>query len=202
MRQAQLFFAVSALLVTVLAAGPSEAKPQPRAKAQKEQAPPEPARHHIDQNDLKAIETAPISLKAAIEAAEAKTGGKVVDISFNAAAGASKYEATLVKEQSILRATIDAGSGAVEQLPARKSKANEDAINEARALQPDIAGLAQMVGALEEQHGAKAVEADVQLLGDFVIYDMQMAKNGAAERVAIEARSGRPIANPRALENQ
>jgi uncharacterized membrane protein YkoI len=202
MKQAQFFFAVSALVVPFLVAGSAQAKPQPRAKAQKEQPAPEPARHQVNQDDLKSIETVPVSLKAAIEAAEAKTGAKVVDISFVADPVPSKYEATLVKDQSILRARIDAGSGAVDQLPSRKSKTDEDAINEARALQPDVASLAQMVAVLEEQHGAKAVEADVQLFGDYVIYDLQMAKNGAPERVAIEAKSGRPIGNPRALDPQ
>ncbi|MDB5364924.1 MAG: hypothetical protein JWM77_851 [Rhodospirillales bacterium] len=197
MRQAQYFFAVSALL---LLAGSAEAKPQPHATAEPAA---EPVRHQISQDDLKSIETVPVSLKAAIEAAEAKTGGTVVDISFVADPATSKYEATLVKDQSILRARIDAGSGAVDQLPSRKSEMDDDAINQARALQPDLASLAQIVAVLEEQRGAKAVEADVKLFGDYVIYDMQMAKNGAPERVAmIEAKSGRPIGNPRALDPQ
>jgi uncharacterized membrane protein YkoI len=199
MKQAQFILAVSALVApSFLLTQPAIAKP--KAKAHKEQAAPEPARHQIDEKDLKAIESVPVPLKQAIETAESKTGAKLVDIAFDADTG--KYDAVLVKDQSIIRAKIDANSGAVEQQPARKSKDDKEAIQEAKALQGDFATLPAMIGAVEEQHGgAKTVEADVQLFGDFVIYDMHLAKNGAGERVAIEAKSGRPIANPRALES-
>lgn len=198
MRQPQFLLAVSALVVPVALAAAAHAKPAPH-KAQKQQEAAEPARHKIDQDDLKSIDTAQVSLKAAIEAAETKIGGKVVDITFDADPAKSKYDAVLVKDEAVVRATIDAASGAVEQQKPRKSSGDKEIVQEAKALQPDANSLPAMIASLEEQHGARTVEADVQLVGDFVIYDLQMAKDGRAERVAVEAKSGRPIANPRAL---
>jgi uncharacterized membrane protein YkoI len=201
MKHAYLRTAVCAGLVSLLVAGAAEAKPRPTPKQTKE-AVTEVERHKIGAEDLKAAATLPVGLPAAIAAAEEKTGGKLVDIVLDATAkGGAAYAATLVKGDDVVRANVDATSAAVQPLPARKSKSDRETVEKARALTDGVTDLKQMVGTVEEQHGgAKAVEAEILLVSGYVIYDMQLANNGAAERVAIEARSGRPIGNPRALD--
>jgi uncharacterized membrane protein YkoI len=146
------------------------------------------------------------SLSHAVQALESKTGGKVLEVRLSDEPGDPAFDAVIVKGDDLLYMHIAAPSDAVtsieiKQLPewmvGRELTAYMKSIQQARV------PLARAISIAERSANSPAIGAGLAapLSGTNAVlaYNVEMMKAGKRERIAIDAISGAPIANPDGL---
>jgi hypothetical protein len=143
------------------------------------------------------------SLRQAVQALEHSTGGKVLEIRLSDEPGEIAFDAVLAKGEDLLDMHIASGSDAVTsidiaQLPewmvGRKLSEYMRSIYKAKLPLADAIGIAERkakepavgAGLAKPLSGSNAVLA----------YNVEVMKNQKRERIAIDAITGAPIANP------
>jgi uncharacterized membrane protein YkoI len=148
-----------------------------------------------------------VSLPRAIGIIETKTGGKVMDIQVSSAGGQTVYDAVVVKPGKVGNARLSGRTGAVSAMQdADFSVSNlnwhdrADVSSFSKATVP----LATAVKTVEQSAGgATAVNAGLakplSANNSVLAYNIEVVKDGRANRVAIDANTGEVIADPGAL---
>ena len=143
------------------------------------------------------------SLSHAVQMLERKTGGKVLEVRLSDEPGNPSFDAVIVKGDDLLYMHIAAPSDAItsieiKQLPewmvGRKLKAYMKSIRQAQV------PLAQAITIGERMANKPAIGAGLAapLSGSNAVlaYNVEVMKAGKRERIAIDAITGAPIANP------
>jgi uncharacterized membrane protein YkoI len=143
------------------------------------------------------------SLRQAVQALEHSTGGKVLEIRLSDEPGEISFDAVIAKGEDLLDMHIASGSDAVTsidiaQLPewmvGRKLTEYMRSIYKAKLPLADAIGIAERkakepavgAGLAKPLSGSNAVLA----------YNVEVMKNQKRERIALDAITGAPIANP------
>lgn len=125
--------------------------------------------------EFQAVQTAKVSLSQALEAAETKGQGKAITADFDAKDGAH-YEVKVVgSDGKLMEHTIDATSGQVtksENQPFERyfTRLKPSDFQNARTT------LRQAVTLAEQKAGGKAIEAEVELEGKVIQYDVRIVR--------------------------
>jgi uncharacterized membrane protein YkoI len=146
------------------------------------------------------------SLPTAIATIEAKTGGKVMNIRFLDAGGASVYEAVVLTSDKVGLARLDSQTGVVsgfdhEQVSDQSydRKHQGDLNSFAKATTP----LSTAIETAEQFSGTPAINAGLATPltpdNDVLAYNIEVVKDGRAEEIAVDAITDQVIADPGAL---
>ena len=143
------------------------------------------------------------SLSHAVQVLEGKTGGKVLEVRLSDEPGDPSFDAVIAKGDDVLYMHLAAISDAVtsieiEQLPewmlGRELKAYVKGIRQAHL------PLAQAIALAERTSNKPAIGAGLAapLSGTNAVlaYNVEVMKAGKRDRIAIDAITGAPIANP------
>ena len=146
------------------------------------------------------------SLSHAVQMLERKTGGKVLEVRLSDERGDPSFDAVIVRDDDLLYLHVAAPSDAVtsieiKQLPewmvGRALTAYMKSIRQAQV------PLAQAITIAERMAKKPAIGAGLAapLSGSnaLLAYNVEVMKAGRRERIAIDAATGAPIANPDAL---
>ncbi len=169
-------------------------------------AAPQLLEHREPLSELGNLNPASASLPHAIATIEAKTGGKVMDIRFEADGGQPIYDAVVVTPDKTGIARIYVRTGAVTgirddefSMQSLKWEKTRDVTSFDKATLP----LSTAIETVEQAAGAPAINAGLAKPltpdNDVLAYNVEIAKNGEVERVAVDASTGEIIADPGAL---
>jgi uncharacterized membrane protein YkoI len=146
------------------------------------------------------------SLSKAVDALEAATGGKVLEIRFVDEKGHERFESVVAKPDQVIYMAVDPVTEnvtkvAIKELPAwmLNWKLTEYVSSIEKATVP----LAKAITKAEAMAGAPAIGAGLAkpLSGanQVLAYNIELLKGGKRRLIAIDATSGAKIANPEAL---
>jgi hypothetical protein len=146
------------------------------------------------------------SLSKAVDALEAATGGKVLEIRFVDETGHERFESVVATPDAVVYMAVDPVNEAVTKIAVKKLPAwmlNWKMTEYVRSLEKANVSLSKAVAKAEALAGAPAIGAGLAkpLSGtnQVLAYNVELLRNGKRERVAIDATSGAKIANPEAL---
>jgi len=144
------------------------------------------------------------SLPRAIAIIETKTGGKVMDIQVANNGGQPVYDAVVVKPGKVGTARISGRTGAtIQDADFSASSLNWHDRADVKSFAKATVPLATAIKTVEQNAGATAVNAGLAKplsAGNSVLaYNIEVVKDGRANRVAIDANTGEVIADPGAL---
>jgi uncharacterized membrane protein YkoI len=152
------------------------------------------------------LDTASVSLPAAITRIEANTGGKVMNIRFDDAGGTPVYNAVVVTPDKVGVARLDARTGDLsgfdhDQVSDQSFdwEHQRDLTSFAKATTP----LSTAIATVEQIAGTQAVNAGLATpltpVNDVLAYNIEVVKNGRVERIAVDANTDEVIADPNSL---
>jgi hypothetical protein len=147
------------------------------------------------------------SLANAITTIEGATGGRVLEIRFRMAGGDPRYDAIVASGPNIERVSVGVHPGdQVIQINERDLPtwmAGHQLRSDQRSIRQAKVPLAEAVVMAHRMVGGPAVDAGLAspLSSDNLVmaYNIEVIKDGDPVRVAIDAQTGAPIANPDAL---
>jgi uncharacterized membrane protein YkoI len=147
---------------------------------------------------ISAVQRAKVSLSDAIDIAERASGARVAKIEIDREEGAFVYEIKAVSNEAKVKLVVDSTSGKVLR------NERKDASQKDRTAVTRLAGLrttlAQAVQAAEQKGAGQAVAAGIEdeeeHRNDAGVYEVDVAANGAIQRVWIDAASGQAVASP------
>jgi uncharacterized membrane protein YkoI len=170
-------------------------------------AAPQLMEHWEPLSAVRNLDVATTSLPKAIAVIEAKTHGKVMNIRFeDDGSGRPVYEAVVVEPHAVGLARFYAGTGKVsgitdDQTPDRTLKWEQ--LGDVKSFGKATTPLAKAVATVEQIAGAPAINAGLAkrltLTDNVLAYNIEVLRNGQAERIAVDANSDEVIADPGAL---
>jgi uncharacterized membrane protein YkoI len=149
--------------------------------------------------------TAP-SLSKAVDALEAATGGKVLEIRFVDEKGHERFESVVATPDAVVYMAVDPVSEDVTKIAVKEVPAwmlNWKMTEYVKSIEKANVPLSKAVAKAEALAGAPAIGAGLAkpLSGtnQVLAYNVELLRKGKRERMAIDATSGAKIANPEAL---
>jgi uncharacterized membrane protein YkoI len=146
------------------------------------------------------------SLSKAVDALEAATGGKVLEIRFVDEKGHERFESVVAKPDQVIYMAVDPVNEDVTKIAVKELPAwmlNWKLTEYVRSIGKANVSLSKAVAEAESLAGAPAIGAGLAkpLTGanQVLAYNVELMRHGKRERVAIDAVSGAKIANPEAL---
>jgi hypothetical protein len=152
----------------------------------------------------------PGALPAAINAIEAASGGKVVEIRYNNVAGAPGYDVVVAKGsqisfmrfskpgQGLVAHTDETKPAWMLNWPARK---DVSLVRTASVKLPDAIRAAEAANGNAPAVAAGMAESAISAATSVKAYNVAIVKNGGLRRVAVNSADGSVIADPSALAN-
>jgi uncharacterized membrane protein YkoI len=179
--------ACAATVLLLLSAGPGQA------------APPEwgyiglqPGQ--VRSGDVQAFKGASLPIGRAIAAAAGKAGGKVLEIGFGRANGASGYDATVLTGGQLRFLHVDAGNGNVsdgKRPPVSRAQLTAPAIRDLAAVETAPVDLSQAIADAEKATSGKAISAGIEQLQGRPQYLVRTVANGRLRNAIVDPVSGR-----------
>jgi uncharacterized membrane protein YkoI len=143
------------------------------------------------------------SLAKAVDALEAATGGKVLEIRFVDEKGHERFESVVAKPDGVIYMAVNPVSEDVTEIAIKKLPAwmlNWKLTEYVKSIEKANLPLSKVVAQAEAQAKAPAIGAGLArpLSGanQVLAYNVELLKDGKRERIAIDATSGAKIANP------
>jgi uncharacterized membrane protein YkoI len=147
-----------------------------------------------------AAQAAKVPLSDAIAIAERASGGRVAKIEIDSEHGTSAYEIKTLSNEGKAKLLVDTTTGTVLRNE-RKSASQQDRAALTR-LASSRTTLAQAVQVAERQGAGKAVAAGLEDEEEHKdgakVYEVDVAANGAVQRVWVDMANGQVVASPSA----
>lgn len=143
-----------------------------------------------DQDDVRALEQAKVSLTQAIDIAARQGNGMAIDAEFEEEDGRGAYEVKVLGDGTLVTYTLDAESGSVTDTENERIEQYFTRLKPAD-LQNARTTLGQAIGMAEQRVGGKALDAEVEREGDHVEYEVTVVRpDGSAQEIRINGASG------------
>jgi uncharacterized membrane protein YkoI len=146
------------------------------------------------------------SLSKAVDALEAATGGKVLEIRFVDEKGHERFESVVAKPDQVIYMAVDPVAENVTEIAIKELPAwmlNWKLTEYVSSIEKATVPLAKAITKAEAMVGAPAIGAGLAkpLSGanQVLAYNVELLKGGKRRLIAIDATSGAKIANPEAL---
>ena len=170
-------------------------------------AAPQLREHWEPLSAIRNLDVTATSLPNAIAAIEAKTHGKVMNIRFEDDGGGKPvYEAVVVEPHAVGLARFYAGTGKVSGITDHQTPDGTlkwEQLGDVKSFGKATTPLSKAIATVEQIAGAPAINAGLAKRltpGDDVLaYNIEVLKDGKAERIAVDANSDEVIADPGAL---
>jgi uncharacterized membrane protein YkoI len=155
---------------------------------------------------IHAADKAEMSLAKAVDALEAATGGKVLEIRLVDEAGHERFESVVATPDEVIYMAVNPVSEEVTKVSVKELPAwmlNWKMTAYVKSIEKANVSLSKAVAQAEAMAGAPAIGAGIAkpLSGTnhVLAYYVELLKNGKRERIALDATNGAKIANPEAL---
>jgi uncharacterized membrane protein YkoI len=153
------------------------------------------------------LNVAATSLPKAITTIEAKTHGKVMNIRFeDDGKGTPIYDAVVVTPHAVGLARFYARTGEVSGIGDDKtsdSRLKWEQLGDVKSFAKATTSLSKAIATAEQAAGAPAINAGLAKRltanNDVLAYNIEVLKDGRAERIAVDANSDEVIADPGAM---
>jgi uncharacterized membrane protein YkoI len=153
------------------------------------------------------LNVAATSLPKAIATIEAKTHGKVMNIRFeDDGKGTPIYDAVVVAPHAVGLARFYARTGEVSGIGDDKtsdSRLKWEQLGDVKSFAKATTSLSKAIATAEQAAGAPAINAGLAKrltpTNDVLAYNIEVLKDGRAERIAVDANSDEVIADPGAM---
>jgi hypothetical protein len=146
------------------------------------------------------------SLSKAVDALEAATGGKVLEIRFVDEKGHERFESVVAKPDQVIYMGVDPVTENVTKIAIKELPAwmlNWKLTEYVSSIEKATVPLAKAITKAEAMAGAPAIGAGLAkpLSGanQVLAYNIELLKGGKRRLIAIDATTGAKIANPEAL---